>query len=146
MANTISFMIPRILWAVAAVALLAFLIFESAVYGWTAGGVILVFAVMPDVALIGAFDPQHQGRLLPGRVAFYNALHRPWAPLALVVLGAVVPVPLLGGVDGGKLIAFAGLAWLLHIAADRVSGYGLRRSDGSIRPVGRSRTAAPCQA
>ena len=32
-------------------------------------------------------------------------------------------------------IALAGLAWFVHVAADRAFGYGLRDADGRIIPV-----------
>lgn len=142
MANTVSHMILRLVYGLAALVLIGFLIFESAKYGWTMGAVVIAFSLLPDVALIGAFDSSRPGRLRPTRVTFYNALHRPWAGLALLVVGAVVVLPALGGVDdSGKLIAVAGVAWLAHIAADRALGYGLRDADGAIRPpagVGKS--------
>ena len=141
-ANTISLMnAARVLWALLATALLAFAVFESVKYGWVAGGVVIAFAVMPDLALIGAFA--EHGRLRPARVRAYNLLHTPWIPLALIAASIVLPLPSLGwGLRGGLELFLAGLAWLLHIALDRAFGYGLRASDGSIRPVGRRRAHA----
>lgn len=124
----------RTLWAALAIALIAFSVFEAIKYGWVATGVILLFLLLPDVALIGAFDPQRRGALLPSRVAFYNALHQPWIPLAMVVAAMTIPFPELGwGLRGGLELFLAGLAWLAHIAADRAFGYGLRATDGTIR-------------
>lgn len=137
-------MILRLVHGLAALALIGFLIFESAKYGWTMGVVVIAFSLLPDIALIGAFDRSRPGRLLRTRVAFYNALHRPWAGLALLIIGAVVVLPALGGVDdSGKLIAVAGVAWLAHIAVDRALGYGLRDADGAIRPAAGIRASAP---
>lgn len=127
--------LPRILWSLTAVALLVFAVFESVKYGWVAGGVVIAFAVLPDVALLGAFDTP--GRLRPGRVRLYNALHTPWAPLAVIAASLALPIPALGwGLREGLELFLAGLAWLLHIAADRALGFGLRAADGTIRRVG----------
>jgi hypothetical protein len=139
-------MVLRILWALAAVLLVALLVFDSVKYGWAMGGTVLAFALLPDVALIGAFDEARPGMLRPGRVGFYNVMHRPWIALALVIAGSLVVLPPVGGIgDSGKLVAFAGLAWLAHIAADRASGYGLRDADGAARPVGGTRHRAWCR-
>jgi hypothetical protein len=128
--------LTRIAWAALAVALLAFAVFESAKYGWVAGGVVVPFAIAPDLSLIGGFA--EPGRLRPARVRMYNLLHTPWIPLALIAASIVLPLPSLGwGLRGGLELFLAGLAWLMHIAADRACGFGLRAADGSIRPVGR---------
>ena len=134
-------MIPRILWTLAALVLLPLVIAEAISSGWIAAGVIVLFLLLPDVALIGAFDAQRQGMLKPQRVAAYNALHRPWAPLLIIVAGLF---PLAAG--GSALLLFAGLSWVAHIAADRAFGYGLRAADGSIRPVGATGTPSFCRA
>lgn len=140
-------MIIRILWALLALFLAGFLIYESVKYGWAMGGTVIVFALLPDAALIAAFDRNRPGMLHPRRVRFYNLMHRPWAALVLLLSGALLVLPPVGGVDdGGKLVAVAGLAWLAHIAADRASGYGLRDAGGAIRPVGGTRRPAWCQA
>lgn len=126
----------RLAWSLLALVLLVFAVFEAVKYGWVAAGVIVVFALLPDLALIGAFA--EQGRLRPGRVRAYNIAHTPWIPLALIVASVVLPLPSLGwGLRGGLELFLAGLAWLLHIALDRACGFGLRAPDGSIRPVGR---------
>ncbi len=134
-------MVIRILWILAALILVPFAIYEAFASGWLAAGVIVLFLLLPDIALVGAFDPDRQGMLRPRSVAFYNALHRPWAPLAIGALGIA-----LTAAGGSALVFFAGLAWLAHIAADRALGYGLRDPDGSIRPVGGTRTRTLCQA
>lgn len=126
----------RVAWSVAAGALFAFAVFESVKYGWVAAGVVVAFAILPDLALIGAFA--EHGRLRPARVRAYNLLHSPWIPLGLIAASIVLPLPSLGwGLRGGLELFLAGLGWLLHIASDRAFGFGLRAADGSIRPVGR---------
>lgn len=137
----------RLLWALVALLLLGFVIFEAIEHGWVMAGTVIAFVLLPDVTLVGAFDPHRRGALLPRRVTFYNAAHRPWAALVLVVVGALAPMPGVAGVDGGgKLVAVAGIAWLLHIASDRAVGYGLRDADGVIRSVGGTRTPMTCWA
>lgn len=132
--------ITRMIWGVLGIALLAFAIFESVKYGWVAAAVVFVFAILPDVALIGAF--REPGLLKSERVAFYNALHAPWIPLVLIAASIVAPLPSLGwGLRGGLELFLAGLAWLMHIALDRAVGYGVRERDGSIRQVGVRRVA-----
>jgi hypothetical protein len=59
-------------------------------------------------------------------VPFYNAAHRTWVPLALTAACTVAPPPV------PALFTFL-LAWMLHIAVDRVAGYKLRGRDGFIR-------------
>jgi hypothetical protein len=63
-----------------------------------------------------------QGQLHPRVEGTYNALHRVWGPLLLAALVAA-------GVLGTGFLVGA-LAWGLHIAIDRVAGYGLRSPDG----------------
>lgn len=130
--------IIRILWSLLAVALLVFAVFEGVKYGWVAAGVLVGFAILPDVALIGAFA--ERGRLRRSRVLAYNLVHQPLIPLAIMLVSIVAPIPTLGwGLRGGLELFLAGLAWLLHIAIDRAAGFGVREADGSIRPVGRRR-------
>jgi hypothetical protein len=131
--------VARIVWAVTAVGLFAFAVFESIKYGWVAGGVVVAFAILPDLSLIGGFV--ERGRLRPARARAYNVLHTPWIPVALMVASIALPLPSLGwGLRGGLELFLAGLGWLLHIATDRAFGFGLRAADGSVRPVGQ-RTA-----
>lgn len=142
MANTISHMTStptlwiRAAWALLAALLLGFCIYLSAQHGWPVGGTMLAFAIAPDLTLIGAFDPDHRGRVRPSRVAAYNAAHRIWIPLILGVVGAFLSIVYLA----------AALAWMTHIAVDRAVGYGLRAADGSIRPVGGTAASTPCSA
>ncbi|MGH3016574.1 MAG: DUF4260 family protein, partial [Gaiellaceae bacterium] len=81
------------------------------------------FGAAPDLALLlGAGAGLAQGQLHPRAVGIYNALHRVWGPLLLAALVAA-------GVLGTGFLVGA-LAWGLHIAIDRVAGYGLRTPDG----------------
>lgn len=140
-------MIARILWALSFLLLAGFLLYEAVKYGWVMGVVVIVFLLLPDTALIGAFDRSRPGKLHRHRVPLYNVFHRPWIALALLVIGAALPLPALGSVDdSGKLIALAGVAWLTHICADRAFGYGLRTAEGAIRSVGGTRTPSTCSA
>jgi Domain of unknown function (DUF4260) len=83
------------------------------------------FGAMPDVALfVGAGRGLAQGQLHPRAVPLYNALHRFAGPVAFGLI-AVAFLPA-GYVVGA-------LAWGLHIAIDRVAGYGLRTPDGFQR-------------
>jgi hypothetical protein len=59
-------------------------------------------------------------------VPFSNAAHRSWIPLALAAAYTVAPL------DVPALFTLL-LAWILHIAVDRVAGYNLRSQDGFIR-------------
>lgn len=120
----------RVWWAITAMLLLAAAIGLCIALGWGAAGITLLFAVLPDAALIGAFG--EQGRLKPSRVRFYNLMHAPVLAMALAAAGAILL--LLPARPWG--LALAGLAWMAHIAADRAFGYGLRAPDGSIVPVG----------
>lgn len=84
------------------------------------------FGAMPDVALFLGFAPGlEKGRLHPRAVPLYNALHRFAGPAALGALAIAAGLPT------GYLVG--ALAWALHIAVDRVCGYGLRTSDGYQR-------------
>lgn len=130
----------RISWGIAGALLLGFAVFEAVKYGWVATGVLLLFVLLPDIALIGAFA--ERGRLAPERVGVYNLLHTPAIPLALIVVSILLPLPSLGwGLRGGLELFLAGLAWLLHICIDRAAGFGLRDRDGRVRPVGVGRRA-----
>lgn len=103
-------------------------------WGLPATVVAIVFGILPDVSLIGAFAGE--GRLKPSRVRLYNSLHIVPVPIALLLVGVAVFL-ITGGFDGGFWgVALAGLAWFVHVAADRAFGFGLRAPDGSIIPVG----------
>ncbi|MEV5604581.1 DUF4260 family protein [Streptomyces sp. NPDC052299] len=57
----------------------------------------------------------------------YNLVHRTVVPLLWLSVCVVLPDP-----PGTALFTFR-LAWLLHIAVDRVLGYGLRTAEGRQR-------------
>ena len=134
-------MLLRVLWGLAAIGLTVVAVFESVTFGWMVGGVVIAFALMPDAALIGAFDPTRRGVLRPERVRLYNVLHLVRFPLVLIALGSLVQLPSVAGVPGGSLVYAAGLAWTAHIAADRALGFGLRDAEGAIRSA--SAVSAP---
>lgn len=121
----------RVWWAITAMLLLAAVIGLCIALGWGAAGITLLFALLPDAALIGTFA--EQGRLKPSRVRFYNLMHAPILAMTLAAAGAILLLLLPARPWG---LALAGLAWMAHIAADRAFGYGLRAPDGSIVPVG----------
>lgn len=124
----------KVLWLVAALLLLVPLIFFCVRVGWPAAVVTLAAAILPDVTLIGAFAGN--GLLKRSRVGAYNFVHSPSLPLAFLAISIVLLF-----IGGWWPLAVISLAWLLHIAVDRVAGYGLREPDGSIRPVGATRAA-----
>lgn len=125
-------MFRRLLWSVLALVLIGFCVFESVKHGWLFCGVILVFAVLPDVALIGASAAGRPGALRPTRVVAYNLVHRVWIPVAFLLVGAFT----------SALLFVAGTAWLAHVAVDRALGFGLRTVDGSTRPAAGGRGVA----
>lgn len=109
-------------------------ILEIVNHGPEALGMAAGFAIAPDLAMLvgasGARSLQH-GQLAPAAVPWYNAVHRAWVPLLLLVVYSVSPLtwaPLFAG----------GLGWLAHIAIDRAAGFGLRDAAGFQRtPDGR---------
>lgn len=123
----------RVIWGMSALLWLVITVLWCAWFGWPAVLVALLFAVLPDIALVGAFASP--GKLKPERVAFYNTMHN--AIIAVAVLAAGFALFLAtGGMDGGIwVVGLAGLAWFVHIAADRAFGFGRRDTDGSIIPV-----------
>ena len=112
-------------YAALAAALLAAALFELLRHdtGWWQ---FFAFGAAPDLALfLGAGAGLAKGQLHPRAVPVYNALHRFAGPLAFgVVAAAFLPLGYFVGA----------LAWGLHIAVDRVAGYGLRTPDGFQRP------------
>ena len=78
----------RLAWTLLAIALLIVAVFESIGHGWVTAGIIIVFALLPDISLIGASSSQ-RGIIRPERVAFYNWLHQAWIPALLFFLGGL---------------------------------------------------------
>jgi len=112
----------RLLAGVAALALLAAAVLVIAAQG-TGLWQFFAFGAAPDLALlVGAGPGLAKGQLHPRAVGMYNGMHRVWGPLLLAALVAA-------GVLGTGFLVGA-LAWGLHIAIDRVAGYGLRTPDG----------------
>src|SRR5215470_10626370 len=119
----------RASWLAWAAFLLAFAILEGVNHGAAAWAALAGGLIAPDLtffAAAGAHEPVSRGQLLRKAVPFYNAAHRTWVPLALTVAYTVAPL------DRPALFTFL-LAWMLHIAVDRVAGYKLRGQDGFVR-------------
>ncbi|MFD5031461.1 DUF4260 family protein [Streptomyces sp. NPDC058405] len=118
----------RAAWGLLFVLLLIWAVFEAAKYGgWVIVAAVAGF-IAPDLSfLVGISGPhQHQHGRLPRRaVPVYNLLHRPVVAV-VVMLACLIP--------DSSAVAVAvfnfGLAWLVHIAADRALGYGLRTAEG----------------
>lgn len=84
------------------------------------------FGAGPDLALLlGVGGGLAPGQLHPRAVPAYNLVHRPWGPMLLGVAAVAGLV--------GPGLAVGALAWGLHVAVDRLAGYGLRDADGFQR-------------
>ncbi|GAA1699139.1 DUF4260 family protein [Kribbella yunnanensis] len=106
--------VQRVAWAALALFLLAFTVLEVINHGIPALIAALLFLIAPDLPL-----------LIGGR--YYNLVHRPWIPLAVLVIYSA-------GLLGDWVPLFtAPLGWLTHIALDRTFGYSLRDRDGNRR-------------
>jgi hypothetical protein len=115
----------QVAWAALAVFLLAFVVLEVINHGVTAAVAALLLLIAPDLTMV--IGTGGNGKLSPRAVPYYNFVHRPWIPLAVLVAYS-------SGVLGDWVPLFtAGLGWLTHIALDRAFGYGLRARDGSRR-------------
>ncbi|CAM5230960.1 membrane protein [Streptomyces spiroverticillatus] len=118
-------------WAVLAVFLLAWTVLEMVNHG---GGTIplgIAGFIAPCLTrFFGPAGPHEPGQLPRGRVPAYNLVHRPIGPVLVLVVVPFLP----GDGPGANVGLFTfGLAWLLHIAADRALGHGLRTADGRQR-------------
>ncbi|MFI7453891.1 hypothetical protein ACIBQX_40825 [Nonomuraea sp. NPDC049714] len=103
-------LLRRICWGVFALFLAAFAVFESAKYGLPTTAAALAFFALPDLARLAGVRP-------PG--VPYQAVHRVWIPLAILVgysFGPIIWPPLFT----------AGLGWLTRIAVERTFGRGLQ--------------------
>lgn len=124
----------RASWGMSAIVWLGFLVLACVALKTPAIIVVAIFALMPDIALIGGFA--EKGRLKPERVRLYNTLHTMTYPIALLIIGVII-FALTGWITGGFWpLMLAGAAWFVHIAADRALGFGFRDADGNIVPVG----------
>jgi hypothetical protein len=117
--------IHRLEWAAAVVVLaVALWTHRGAAGPWT-----WFWIIAPD--LLGLLPASLLGKapgkgLLPPRgVPLYNLWHTFLTPLAVGVI--------VWAITGSVPWALGG--WLLHISADRVTGYGLRRADGGIESL-----------
>ncbi|MEZ0106321.1 hypothetical protein ABH920_000302 [Catenulispora sp. EB89] len=116
-------------WAAWAVFLTAFAILEGVNHGAGSWLALVGGLIAPDLsffAAAGSHEPVRQGQLPRKAVPFYNTAHRTWIPFVLAVAYSVSPVQV------PALFTFL-LAWMLHIAIDRVAGYNLRTKEGFIR-------------
>jgi hypothetical protein len=107
--------------------LLAFIVLEVVNHGSSALVAALLFLIAPDLTMVIGASAAGDGKLSPKAVPYYNLVHRPWIPLAVLVAYS------LGGLGDWVPLFTAGLGWLAHIALDRAFGYGLRARDGSRR-------------
>lgn len=122
----------RVVWGMSALLWLIITVLWCVWFGWPAATVAVVFGILPDVALIGAFASK--GILKPERVGFYNLMHNTFVAVGVIAIGFAVFL-MTGGMDGGTWsIGLAGLAWFVHIAVDRAVGFGRRAPDGSVIP------------
>ncbi|GAA2027932.1 DUF4260 family protein [Catenulispora yoronensis] len=119
----------RTVWAAWAVFLAAFAILEGVNHGGGSWLALTVGMIAPDLsffAAAGAHEPVRQGQLPRKAVPFYNTAHRTWIPFGLAVAYTLLPL------TSPMLFTFL-LAWMLHIAVDRVAGYNLRTKEGFVR-------------
>lgn len=124
----------RVTWGMSAAVWLIVILIVCASWGWPAIAVALIFGILPDIALVAAFG-ETSGKLKPERVGFYNLLHSMYLPIPILLIGIVIFF-VTGGYESGFWgIALAGLAWFVHLAAERALGYGFRDTDGSRIPV-----------
>jgi hypothetical protein len=115
----------RAIAGLAAVALLAGVAVLIARHG-TGWWQLAAFGAGPDLALLlGISRGLAPGQLHPRAVPAYNLVHRIWGP---VLLGAAAAAGIVG-----PAFAVGALAWGLHVAVDRLSGYELRTADGFQR-------------
>jgi hypothetical protein len=119
--------VKRVAWAVLAAFLLAFIVLEVVNHGGSALVAALLLLIVPDLTMVIGASAARHGTLSPKAVPYYNFMHRPWVPLAVLVVYS------LGGLGDWVPLFTAGLGWLAHIALDRAFGYGLRERDGSRR-------------
>lgn len=124
----------RVTWGMSAFVWAGVLVLCCLWWGWSAVAVAIVFGLLPDVALIGAFA--EKGRLKTDRVRLYNSLHNMTMPVVMLGLGILLFLVTGGFTEGLWQLALAGLAWFVHVAVDRALGFGLRAPDGSMIPVG----------
>ncbi|MDF1477866.1 DUF4260 family protein [Leifsonia sp. H3M29-4] len=122
----------RVIYALAATALLAFAIFEGVKHGWIATAAIVIGAIAGDLTLIGGAQPGlERGQIARRNVVPYNIAHSFAVPIVLIAI-SFTGMPTLWLSPGLELF-LAGLGWALHIAADRALGFRFRTWDGRQR-------------
>jgi hypothetical protein len=119
--------VKRVAWAALAAFSLAFIVLEVINHGGSALIAAFLLLIAPDLTMFIGARAAGDGKLSPKAVPWYNVMHRPWIPLAVLVVYSV------GGLGDWVPLFTAGLGWLAHIALDRAFGYGLRERDGSRR-------------
>lgn len=119
--------VKRVAWAALAVFLLAFIVLEVINHGGSALVAAILLLIAPDLAMLIDVRGADRGKVSPKAVRYYNLVHRPWIPLAVLVVYSV------GALGDWVPLFTAGLGWLAHIALDRTFGYDLRERDGSRR-------------
>jgi hypothetical protein len=117
----------RVAWAALAVFLLAFIVLEVINHGGMALVTALLLLIAPDLTIFIGAGAAGNGKLSPKALPYYNVVHRPWIPLAVLVVYSA------GGLGDWVPLFTAGLGWLAHIALDRTFGNGLRERAGSRR-------------
>lgn len=123
----------RVIWGMTGLLWLVIAVLWCSWFGGAAWGVAAVFALLPDIALLGGFVKP--GVLRSERIAIYNLMHNALVAVGTLVIGAVTFF-ITGGMDGGFWgIGLAGLVWFVHIAIHRALGAGPCAPDGTITKV-----------
>lgn len=120
----------RLTWGMSAAVWFVMIVLCCVMWGWPAATIAIIFGILPDISLIGAFA--ERGRLKPSKVKFYNTMHTMTIPVIMLIVGVILFFLTGAFPDGFYGLALAGLAWFVHIAADRTLGFGPRAADGTI--------------
>lgn len=88
---------------------------------------LLVFGIAPDLPRLAGIGRGHApGQLPPRAVPFFNAMHHPIVPVALL-LGLAVTGPV------SSFLLVGAFAWLGHVVVGFGTGDRLRTADGYVR-------------
>jgi hypothetical protein len=120
----------QLVYGLVAVLLAAFAAFEAVKYGAVAALTLLVFFVVPDLALVGS-SAARKGRLTRRAVVAYNIMHSYWPPIVIMSLSALGWPEL--WLRPGLEVFLAGLGWATHISVDRAFEFRFRTWDGRQR-------------